>query len=401
MLVDISLIVIVVYFGYFRTKYKENNILVILLFLSYMIFATNFIDYGFDFHIYRLIHKSIGVLVVLSALYYIYKNGINSINNIIIGFLIVFLIIILLSLIGNDIYMTHYKHYVINFIFSSSIITFLIFRMDSNNKFDELCKFIVHITLILSVFSIVEMIINSARTNLMYSNPNYLGYTLFLGFIITLFTKQKYKVLKIIIFTIAIFTTGSRAVEVPIVIILCVYIIKNYNNFNKKYFFALILSSVILFGLFWEKIIINKGSSNVRSELAYIGFKALKESPINGMGYFQFRTNFKNYIDENITNKEILTTEEIMTHNDFVKIYSELGLLGIGFIIFYFYKLYFELKRLVLYSQDYFFLAISLILGSSFFSLFHNNITSFIFWFILFLPFIMNRIFESTKLETK
>ena len=80
-----------------------------------------------------------------------------------------------------------------------------------------------------------------------------------------------------------------------------------------------------------------------------------------------------------------------MTHNDLLTVIVELGLIGLAFLLFLFYKLYLELKKLLLHNREHFFLSIGLISGSFIFSLFHNNLTSFVFWFVIFIPFIMNR----------
>ena len=155
----------------------------------------------------------------------------------------------------------------------------------------------------------------------------------------------------------------------------------------------------------------------------------IQQNPINGIGYGQFKRDFRLYVDQNILNmnnnevSDVLRTytskygysasvglqshqaspyaykpnvqgQEKMTHNDLLTIVAELGLAGVVFLIFLFYKLYAELKKLLLHSRNNFFLSIGLIGGSLVFSLFHNNLTSFVFWFILFVPFIMNRNYE-------
>ena len=98
-----------------------------------------------------------------------------------------------------------------------------------------------------------------------------------------------------------------------------------------------------------------------------------------------------NLTDKYIQDHEMTRNTEKMTHNDLIKIIAELGSLGIVFLLFYLYKLYFGLRELLNNSREYFYISLSLLIGSLTFSLFHNNITSFVFWFILFLPFIMNR----------
>ena len=166
--------------------------------------------------------------------------------------------------------------------------------------------------------------------------------------------------------------------------------------------------------------------------IAKIALNIFHAEPINGMGYGQFRINFHQYVDQEImgmNNNDIndmlraYKTEygysasvghlanlqpgqttpsfhyenrslEKMTHNDFISIAVELGTFGILFLIYFFYKLYLELKKLLITNKNYYFLSLGLIGGSLIFSLFHNNLTTFVFWFILFIPFIINRNFD-------
>ena len=88
-----------------------------------------------------------------------------------------------------------------------------------------------------------------------------------------------------------------------------------------------------------------------------------------------------------------------MTHNDLLTVISELGLIGILFVVILFYKIYLELKRLLLHNRTNYYLSIALIGSSLIFSFFHNNMTSFMFWFVIFIPFIMNRNYQITEVE--
>ena len=173
--------------------------------------------------------------------------------------------------------------------------------------------------------------------------------------------------------------------------------------------------------LFFDTIVIKQKIDGTRLVISKIVLNAFSENPINGLGYGQFHTHFYQYVDQDIIDMqnyefqdaiqsfdESVSDEELlfegitnralekMTHNDFYTVIAELGLVGLAFLIFLFYKLYAELKKLLLYSRNNFFLSIGLIVGSLIFSMLHNNLTSFVFWFVLFVPFIMNRNYERT-----
>jgi len=385
-----------------------NNFLTGLIFISYLVFATNYTNYGLDFDIFRYLHRGVGVLVAIALVVYIYRGRVNVFKEQTVIILALFLLTLLLSFIGNDIYMAYYIHYVRNFVFVASIVAYLYFVLDSNDKLEELFKLIVAITILLAVFIVVEVLqIGWGRSWLFYSNPNYLGYALLPGLVLVIFSKQNYKQLIVPLIIFSIFATGSRAAELSVVFIVLLFIFFNIKQLNKSYLAVSLLIVISTSILFFDKIVTNQDSNGTRGVLAKISLNVFNEHPINGMGYGQFRKSFSRYVDEDIRkigNIEIekalaenTENAEKMTHNDFLTIVAELGLIGLVFVIFLFYKLYGELKKLLLHSRNNYFLSIGLIGSSLIFSLFHNNLTSFVFWFILFVPFIMNRNYEKTS----
>ena len=408
MINDLIPIFAIGYFFLFLRSNHANNILTGLIFISYFVFATNYTNYGLDFDIFRYLHRGVGVLVAIALVVYIYRGRVNVFKEQTVIILALFLLTLLLSFIGNDIYMAYYIHYVRNFVFVASIVAYLYFVLDSNDKLEELFKLIVAITILLAVFIVVEVLqIGWGRSWLFYSNPNYLGYALLPGLVLVIFSKQNYKQLIVPLIIFSIFATGSRAAELSVVFIVLLFIFFNIKQLNKSYLAVSLLIVISTLILFFDKIVTNQDFNGTRGVLAKISLNVFNEHPINGMGYGQFRKSFSRYVDEDIRkigNIEIekalaenTENAEKMTHNDFLTIVAELGLIGLVFVIFLFYKLYGELKKLLLHSRNNYFLSISLIGSSLIFSLFHNNLTSFVFWFILFVPFIMNRNYKKTS----
>ena len=408
MINDLIPIFAIGYFFLFLRSNHANNILTGLIFISYFVFATNYTNYGLDFDIFRYLHRGVGVLVAIALVIYIYRGRVNVFKEQTVIILTLFLLTLLLSFIGNDIYMAYYIHYVRNFVFVASIVAYLYFVLDSNDKLEELFKLIVAITILLAVFIVVEVLqIGWGRSWLFYSNPNYLGYALLPGLVLVIFSKQNYKQLIVPLIIFSIFATGSRAAELSVVFIVLLFIFFNIKQLNKSYLAVSLLIVISTLILFFDKIVTNQDFNGTRGVLAKISLNVFNEHPINGMGYGQFRKSFSRYVDEDIRkigNIEIekalaenTENAEKMTHNDFLTIVAELGLIGLVFVIFLFYKLYGELKKLLLHSRNNYFLSIGLIGSSLIFSLFHNNLTSFVFWFILFVPFIMNRNYKKTS----
>ena len=405
MINDFIPMIVLGYFLLFLKSNHLNNFLTGLIFISYLVFATNYTNYGLDFDIFRYLHRGVGVLVAIALVVYIYRGRVNVFKEQTVIILALFLLTLLLSFIGNDIYMAYYIHYVRNFVFVASIVAYLYFVLDSNDKLEELFKLIVAITILLAVFIVVEVLqIGWGRSWLFYSNPNYLGYALLPGLVLVIFSKQNYKQLIVPLIIFSIFATGSRAAELSVVFIVLLFIFFNIKQLNKSYLAVSLLIVISTLILFFDKIVTNQDFNGTRGVLAKISLNVFNEHPINGMGYGQFRKSFSRYVDEDIRKignieieKALAENAEKMTHNDFLTIVAELGLIGLVFVIFLFYKLYGELKKLLLHSRNNYFLSIGLIGSSLIFSLFHNNLTSFVFWFILFVPFIMNRNYEKTS----
>jgi hypothetical protein len=408
-------LIMIAYLFYFRRGRSLNNLLLMTLFLSYFAFATNYTNYGLDFDLYRYLHKFIGVLAVVGLVHHVFKNNITILNNGVFYLLLMFLLAIGVSYFGNELNIQHYLHYARNFLFISLLVLFIYFKLDTNKKVDELLRFIVGLVLILSIFAIIQAVFTDdrARVQLFYSNPNYLSVALMFGFSILLFIKTEFKVMKLVLVAFVILSTKSHAVLVSSVILLLLYAFKNRGAVSPNSFFMGLIILIISSSVFFHQKIAEIYHNEVRVSLAKIAFNAYSGNLVNGIGYGQFRTQFYKY-----TNNEVLKNSEVntavlsydsslsdrfiknlgmtrnmekMTHNDLFKIISELGSLGVAFILCYFYKLYFKLGILFKNSQEYFYISLSLLIGSLIFSLLHNNITSFVFWFILFFPFVVNR----------
>jgi O-antigen ligase len=419
MINDFIPIVALAWFAYFVQSNKFNNPLVGLIFISYLFFSTNYTNFGLElsFDIFRSLHRIIGALCAVAFLGYALKNRVNIFNDWVPKILILFTSVLLFSFLGNEIYTPHYIHYLRNFVFVSLIILFLYYNLDSQEKLDELFKLISIGTLILSFFVLLNIFKVGwiHRETLFYSNSNYLAIALLPGFTMLLFSKTKYVQFLSPIILISIFATGSRAVELAVAIILLLFLYSNKRRFQRSHIIVFLLVVITSCVLFFDQIVIKKRIDGTRFVISKIVFNAFSENPINGIGYGQFRTSFYKYIKDDIiqlNNQEINNAYksnmafysenklsdkkhkikiEKMTHNDLFTIIAELGFIGLVFLVFMLYKLYLELKKLLLHSRNDYFMSISLILGFLIFSLFHNNLTSFVFWFVLFVPFILNR----------
>lgn len=418
--------IVVFYFLYHSFKDNFKNILAGLVFVSFFVFSTNYENFGLGFDVYRYLHRIIGITLVISLLFYIFRNKINIFADPPPRLLFIFGLVLLLSFIGNNVNSYLYVHYLRNFIFIGLIVIYLYYVLDDDEKLENLFNLIISITLILSFCVIIEIFQKGwgNRVTLHFTNPNYLAYSFLPGLVFSAFHRNKYVgyiIVPLIIF--AIFATGSRAAELSSIFILFLYIFQ--TNFNRAYILFFLSLIIVLFVLFYETILLNTNFNNARYVIFRIALNIIEAEPINGIGYGQFRISFMDYVDQEIfkmgsndindllrgyttlygfsasVGQETAQSKpyfyylnpslEKMTHNDLITILVELGIFGLFFLFYFFYKILYELKKIILFDKRYFFISIGLIGASLLFSLFHNNLTSFVFWFVLIVPFIINR----------
>ena len=170
MINDLIPIFAIGYFFLFLRSNRANNILTGLIFISYLVFATNYTNYGLDFDIFRYLHRGIGVIVAIALVVYIYRGRVNVFKEQTVIILALFFLTLLLSFIGNDIYMAYYIHYIRNFIFIALIVTYLYLILDTDEKLQELFQLIIAITVLLSLFVVVEVLQNTVYD----LDPNFL-----------------------------------------------------------------------------------------------------------------------------------------------------------------------------------------------------------------------------------
>ena len=428
------------WFLYFYKANSLNNFLTGLIFVSFFIFSTNYTHYGFDISFFRYLHRLIGVIAGIFLFIYILRYKRSFLKEQVPIIMVVFFSAILLSFIGNDLNLKSYLHYARNYIFISTIVLYLYFYIDNKNKFEEIFKLIVSITLIFSLLMVLEKSFSGSwayRSALFYPNPNYLAYAMLPGLAFQVFYIEKYSWLKSILIIFGIVSTPSISAIIAVMFIIFTFLI------YKKYYFLTI--SILILALIFSSFTLLKKSnhlSDARLIIPKIVFNMVKESPINGIGYGQFVTKFPLYVDKEIyaqAPSEILDllskyyyqfgysasvgftkfkvvdlyhdgnrasleranpysstrAPEKMTHNDLLTIISELGLIGLIVTVFLFYRIYVQLKKILVFNRQYYFISVSMIGSSLVFSLFHNNLTSFMFWFIIFIPFIIIRNYEN------
>jgi len=83
-----------------------------------------------------------------------------------------------------------------------------------------------------------------------------------------------------------------------------------------------------------------------------------------------------------------------MTHSDLFSIIAELGIVGGIFIILVFSNLTKALLSIKKYDRNLLYLNLSITLSVLIFSLFHNNLTNYVFWILTLYPLIYKKLLK-------
>jgi O-antigen ligase len=368
---------------------KNLNFWGILLFYSYYMLASNY-----AFEIYRAIHQTILCIFFIYNLFHIKKIPKN-----ILKFIICFFVAILISSLFNSIVMESYIAMIINYIFNLSAVLLLCIKVRDNDELYSNLKYLRNIGWMLSVFAIITFIIEPTRIELVSSNPNYLSFALGVSFVTSLFIKRE--ILISIIILLGIFVTASRSI---LLICTLIFLITQFKFYKAKILlFAPVFLLLFLIVIDTENVttpniientILNRfknvddnESLLIRYEIYDVAKKIITNHPVNGMGYGQFQYNFGKYLSN--TSFFLLKTDEIVTHNDYIRIATELGIIGtLAFLIILIYTFQKTIKLHKPYKE----LCLFLLAMTLFFSVSHNNLNSFMFWFILLLPVIIYKL---------
>jgi hypothetical protein len=219
-------------------------------------------------------------------------------------------------------------------------------------------------------------------------NPNYISQITVLLLLFYVYSAKKKLSIKSLVYycmlLFSIISTGSSSGIMAISIIVVslilfsirsrrLIILSNYLVwFIMFYFmFIIIFTSNYEFGILKFFVKSEDTSRIIIWQYTYENFKA---SPIIGSFYNNFRAPWGNI--------------EMVTHNDYLRLMVELG---IGSVILLFSMVNNEVKNIYKFKKIDGFFLYSLIMVTLSFSLSHNNLNNFMFWFALTLPsFLMN-----------
>ncbi len=374
---------------FFCRKYHKTDL---LAFPMYMYWATYPFIVNNKLFIIPSFTQILGILSILTTIVHIVKRDRKIHFN---KYELLFYIVVCISwfqMSYSNFYYTGLLNLTYIFLLTSSFFNTRLFR---NPKI--IAKTLIINGLVLSFLAIIERLIYNSRVSTTFFNPNYLAIYLVFSLVILFFYAPKKKSLLIVIIFIAILLTESDAVIVGIVFPVLIIILNKFKlKITYRFIFPVIFISFtigIIYGLS-QSLLSNieyfdhaasgvlKSSDSIRFDIWSIAISLFNKNPLIGIGYNQFQpqiahTGFQNFM---FNRRE----EGFVTHNDFVRILVELGL--VGSLVFYIYI--YKVINLSNKTQDikmrmtY----LSLVLILLFFSFTHNNINSLLFWMTLAFP---------------
>jgi hypothetical protein len=376
-----AVITILIFAVIWIARFNPASKFLYLFFAFIPAFSSNF-----EVDFFRQIFQGASILILISNVRHFMSYGfrINSIFKV----AFVILLLVAISYLGNNINNQLYFPAVFNIVTSLSSMFYAFRKLETPKKMEGLFSFTAYLALILSVYSIIEgLLFTHDRSEVTFSNTNYLAFYLGIGFI--LFMKKDREKMKYIF--MAIIALGIYATESRIVILgLCfLFFIHSLQLLARKSFYKIlpIYIAAILVVLYCFSSASNNrfntkaadSSDGERYAIMAISMEIVKKEPINGIGYGQFIEKFSNYKPYgNAFVSQLYRRKEIVTHSDYLRVIDELGVPA--FILFIIYIIYIGKKC---YKEK---LIWSFFMYVLIFSTAHNNMNSLLFWFFLLLP---------------
>lgn len=374
---------------FFKKKYHISNLLSYPIFIYWALYPYIISN---DFFRIPYLDQIFGVLAILVAIINITLfKGRMYINR--------YEILIFLIIGSSWIYMEYAAPYytALTNILYIFLLTFSFYNTSLMRDSNIIGEILIKNSVILSLLAIIEFLIFNTRVSVTLYNPNYLGIYIVFGFVILVFYKIKFRLLLALVILIAILLTESDSIIVGLIFPIAILLI--YKLKLKSMFKILLPTTLFLFylGIIFalsQSILANKSyfdflaeivllkSDSLRFDIWRIAVDMFWDNPILGIGYNQFQTHIINIAPQ--YPMVSIRKEGFVTHNDFIRILAELGLIGISaFIIYIFKSIDLANKGLNINLRM---TIISLILILLFFSYTHNNINSFLFWVTIAFP---------------
>lgn len=380
--------IFLVFFGFFCFKKISTSLkLCALFFTSIAAFSQNFSL------IFRELHQLIQLIILffwIVSLLKTYKQ------NKTIYFLVIFSIFMGISFIGAPIDQDA-RTQVINFIVVFGVIGFLFNSLKNKKDLEIILVYFSGLAFITACSGLIEFLVSSsARIEGTFANPNYFALFIGLGWVpVFVYYRSPSKYFCLCIMTLAIILSGSRAALLFPILYLIWRIYLN-GNIIKMFFYStlsvLILSLILLSGATRFTSESTKGSDAERIIFAKIAINMALEHPYTGVGWGRFITEFSNYagtVDKIILDNGTIDAsnqERRVTHNDLLRILSELGFIAFIFSLYFLFRTGLLIRKFKGFGMEWLFPCWC---GMIIFSLTHNNLNTALSWFFILLPWFL------------
>lgn len=397
---DIQSILLVIFLllNLIHIFYKRRDLNLVIFSI---IFSINFFKLAIEKYI-PILDAFIAPLMILLFIYMVFKNlkiGKKlKIQKFMTLFLIVILVNFLFSIIihGNVVSDNIFFSSLINILYIYLVVATLTFSRISTENFKKAILPVIYPLIFYISIGFLDYFIYRNNRIGEDLNPNYYALSLILAFVFFSYTYNRKKIFVFftgIIVAILIFLTNSDSAIVSIAIMFFLSYFSTINfRITLKIIYIAITAGLLFtfyisfaneFDLLFVKSIFTKDDFSRIYIFNNVVSNFIK-NPIFGVPYGTFRVNWNGL--------------EMVTHNDYLRILVELGL--IGFLLFI-SQFYFSINKLKKFNQKTKTFLISIIIINFTYSLTHNNLNNPFFWIILLLPYLLINNKENLNVKYK
>lgn len=295
--------------------------------------------------------------------------------------IILFILVMTLSLLGSDFfrislndYITFLSYFILYFFIRNNIIDKI--GLKSFTKIFFLASFIISLYTLIQYYGYDPYLKGLPYLSSTIGQKNWISNYLAMVFpiIFSYFLLEKSKRIKIVYFivlsivyaTLMICQSRGIWISISITIILAIYIIFKFKLLkvfkeNKKWLSLLLVTFLIITVIYSTDNPLNKSaitvteraistfdeqdpSINTRLLMWRTTFKMIKDGPIFGSGIGTFRMNYLDYqaqlIKENPNHLKYYTKAG-EAHNEYLQMWAELGIIGLGLFLLIFYFIFY------------------------------------------------------------
>lgn len=389
-----SLVFIIQIIYFYRREKDIRKLILFLVFSSYAIkpYLEKYIPFidtliiilsvsGILLIIYKYLNKNMSIKIAYGTYPY---------------FIFIFLAIVVLNgfvnIFKNGAVTDLYVQGIFNIIYITFLITFIFSSIKNENDIKSITYGTKMSFFMLLFFGFYDRFVNKWERIGDDINPNYYAQMLILLLVFYIYSaKSKSNIFNVIFSIITVYLvnlsdSSSAKISLILLFVIFLFVILNFKKWTLNLVGFSYFALIIYFIYKTINMSIDNGLLNsfIKEDLSRVyiwsyAWTQIKENLILGAEYNTFRSPWSNMY--------------FVTHNDYLRIAAELGILAIFlFLIYLFIQIY---KISSLKKNNLFFFTASLFFITITYSITHNNINNLMFWLGILFPSI------SYSIETK